>query len=190
MLPNCCLTNRRRTIALRLIAVMLACAALTQCSRSMREPLGAGERAPEFSLDSLAGEKVALKDLKKKGIVLLNFWATWCAPCKAEIPLLDQLSEKLQDKGLTVVGVSVQERKDSVAAFCRKNRVKYPILLDSDADVSKQYGVFAFPTTIVLSQDGVVLLQQSKTLDQQTLLTIESMVGGDRVSAQHGPQSP
>jgi peroxiredoxin len=176
---------RGHTVVARFIVILLTCAVITQCSRSTRDPLKAGERVPDFSLDSLAGQKVALKDLRNKGVVLVNFWATWCAPCKTEIPLLDEVYDKLQDKGFTVVGVSVQERKDTVAAFCRKNQVRYPILFDPDGDVAKQYGVFAFPTTVVVNREGVVLLQEIKTLDRETLSKIESIVA-DNTAASDG----
>src|SRR5690242_19524112 len=100
---------RGRAVAVRLMLIMLTCAVFTQCSQSPRDPLNAGERVPDFSLEDLAGHMVALKDLRNNGVVLVNFWATWCVPCKTEIPLLDQIYNKLQDKGFTVVAVSGQE---------------------------------------------------------------------------------
>jgi peroxiredoxin len=174
---------RRRAVAARFMA-MLTCVVFTQCSQSPRDSLNAGERVPDFSLEDLAGHRVALKDLRNKGVVLVNFWATWCVPCKTEIPLLDQIYNKLQDKGFTVVGVSVQERKDTVAAFCRKNPVRYPVVVDPDGAVAKQYGVFAFPTTVVVNREGIVLLQEIKKLDQETLSKIESMVEENRTARQ------
>ncbi|MBI1926247.1 TlpA family protein disulfide reductase [Candidatus Poribacteria bacterium] len=153
----------KHVIIFRLIGVILISIFFIQCSQNASNPPKIGDRAPNFSLKSLTGERVTLKDLTRKGTVLVNFWATWCAPCKAEVPLLNQI----RDDGLTVVGISVEERKDMVASFCKRNSVKYSVLLDPDGKVAKQYGLISVPTTFLVNQGGVVLFQHSQMIDKQ-----------------------
>jgi len=164
------------TIALWLIGVMFTSGLVSQCSRDIPEIPRAGERAPDFSLKSLTGERVSLKDLTRKGLVLVNFWATWCAPCKAEVPILNQICQKYWSNGLSVVGISVEEPKDVVASFCRRNQVQYTILLDPEGDIAKRYGLIAVPTTVILNQQGIVLFQKSGIINEQMTTALETML--------------
>ncbi|MEW6427073.1 MAG: TlpA disulfide reductase family protein [Thermodesulfobacteriota bacterium] len=114
-----------------------------------------GAPAPAFSLADLDGRKQGLDDFSGK-TVLLNFWATWCGPCRAEMPALNRLAEKYRDRGLVVVGVSVDQGPDVVIAFLKKLQVSFPVLMDSDMAVTEQYKVYAFPTTFLIDAKGTV----------------------------------
>ncbi len=114
--------------------------------------------APNFTLLTLAGDSLRLADLRGQ-IVVLNFWATWCAPCIQEIPELIELHDELNPHGLTVVGISLdQEGADLVKPFTERFGITYPIPLDSNGVVAETYGgVWALPTTYVIDAEGQIM---------------------------------
>jgi len=116
-----------------------------------------GSEAPDFELADLQGKPVRLSELRGRA-VLLNFWATWCAPCKIEIPWFVDLQKQYGPQGLQIVGVAVDvDNKDDVAKFAREMGINYPVLLGNDR-VSAQYGgVEALPTSYYIGRDGKVV---------------------------------
>jgi peroxiredoxin len=109
--------------------------------------------APNFTLKSLAGKNIKLSELTGN-VVLVNFWASWCGPCRQEMPLLNALHNKYQPLGFTVLGVNVEEQVENAKAFLADRPVDFPILLDSNNRISKLYDVIAMPSTIVIDRDG------------------------------------
>jgi len=109
--------------------------------------------APNFTLKSLTGKNIKLSELTGN-VVLVNFWASWCAPCRQEMPLLNAIHNKYEPLGFTVVGVNVEEQVANARAFITERPVDFPILLDSKNQVSKLYNVIAMPTTVVIDRDG------------------------------------
>ncbi|MGA2500107.1 MAG: TlpA disulfide reductase family protein [Tepidisphaeraceae bacterium] len=114
-----------------------------------------GQAAPDFALEDLEGNTVKLADLKGS-VVILDFWATWCGPCRAAMPHLNVIYEKHKAAGLKVFIVNQQEEKDKVARFIEANKLTMPALLDLKAIVGKKYHVNGIPTTVVIGRDGVV----------------------------------
>ena len=127
---------------------------------SAAAPAGHGEtgtQAPVFELADLTGKTVSSRDYAGK-VVILDFWATWCPPCREEIPHLVQLQSKYQSQGLVIVGLSLDAggAKD-VAPFAEEHNINYPMLIGSD-EVAKAYGgVSAIPTTFVIDRQGKVV---------------------------------
>lgn len=111
--------------------------------------------APDFTLPSLSGSNVRLNELKGD-VILLNFWASWCGPCRTEMPLLDKLHNKYKAIGFTVLGVNVEENSEAAKGFLKENTVSFPILWDAKNEVSKKYSVAAMPTTVMIDRDGQV----------------------------------
>jgi thiol-disulfide isomerase/thioredoxin len=109
--------------------------------------------APNFTLKSLSGKNLKLSELTGN-VVLINFWASWCGPCREEMPLLNALHKKYQPLGFTVLGVNVEEQLDGAISFLEHVPVDFPILLDNTNKVSKQYKVVAMPTTVLVDRDG------------------------------------
>jgi thiol-disulfide isomerase/thioredoxin len=112
--------------------------------------------APEYTLENIAGGTMSSDDLKGK-IAIVDFWATWCAPCIEEIPNYNELSAKYADKGVVLLGVtlesgSIDEVKPKVTEF----NMKYPVVMGNDKVVEGFGGVFGFPTTFVVTQDGKI----------------------------------
>lgn len=109
--------------------------------------------APDFVLKSNSGQNLRLSELRGE-VVLINFWATWCGPCRQEMPLLDELHQRYKDMGFTVLGVNVENKPEKADALLAENPVSFPILYDTQSDVSKLYGVDAMPTTVLVDRDG------------------------------------
>jgi len=112
--------------------------------------------AADFELPDLSGKMVSLASLRGQ-VVILNFWATWCGPCKYEIPHFIKLYNAYKDKGVTILGVSIGESKGQVEPFARTKGMTYPVLLDQKSLVPRNYGgVRGIPTTFVITQDGKI----------------------------------
>ena len=112
--------------------------------------------ASDFELLDLAERPVRLHDFRGR-VVLLNFWATWCAPCREEMPALETLARELGPRGLTVVGVNFKESRREVEAFMKEHRLTFPMLLDVDGGVSQRYQVFALPVTFLVDRRGMLV---------------------------------
>jgi len=116
-----------------------------------------GFLAPDFTLDTLQGEKVTLSHLRGK-IVVVNFWATWCLPCRKETPELEKAYEQYEDSGMVLLGVPLTEQ-DSVSdveSFVQEFKLTYPILLDRDGSVSNLYQIEGLPTTFFINREGII----------------------------------
>lgn len=109
--------------------------------------------APDFTLESRQGENLRLQDFRGE-VVMLNFWASWCGPCRQEMPLMDELYEQYKDLGFTILAVNVDEDRAEAHRFLDKVPVSYPILYDPESNVSEQYEVQAMPTTVMIDRDG------------------------------------
>jgi thiol-disulfide isomerase/thioredoxin len=121
-------------------------------------PVMAGDAtapAADFSLRSRSGAAVSLGALKGQ-VVLINFWATWCGPCRKEMPLLEQIQKKYAPLGFTMLGVNVEEDTRQMEAFLKDVPVTFPILLDPANGVSKLYDVSAMPSTVIVDRKGNV----------------------------------
>ncbi len=112
-----------------------------------------GELAPDFTLKSRSGENIKLSELRGE-VVMINFWASWCAPCRQEMPLLEDMYDKYSDLGFTLLGVNVEEDSSQATNMLREIPVNFPILFDNTNRVSKLYKVVAMPTTVLVDRDG------------------------------------
>ncbi|SRR5579884_1171421 len=113
-----------------------------------------GGRAPAFSLQTLSGSSVSLADLRGRP-ALINFWATWCVPCRAEMPLLER-TYRADGKRLRILGIDEQEPASQVRDFARGLHVRYPIALDASGDVQYVYQIYGMPSTFLLDRHGVI----------------------------------
>jgi peroxiredoxin len=114
-----------------------------------------GVTAPGFELMSSSGKPLSLADLKGQ-VVLINFWASWCGPCRQEMPILDQLYRSYKEAGFTLLGVNVEPSAHDAAGFLKGTPVSFPILFDPHSQVSKLYQVTGMPSTIIVDRDGKV----------------------------------
>ncbi len=133
---------------------LLLAAALLAVSVQAAGPKVGGP-APDFALESRSGETVALSDLRGD-VVLINFWATWCPPCRQEMPLLDEIYGRYESLGFTLLGVNVEQNSQLADRFLADVPVSFPILLDPLEQVSGLYRVPAMPTTVIIDRQGTV----------------------------------
>ena len=124
-----------------------------------------GKAAPDFALKDLGGKDISLDDYKGK-VVFLNFWATWCPPCRQEIPGFIEAYEKYKGDGLVILGVAVSDRENSVKSYVEKSKMTYPVAM-GDTKIVKDYDPGnAIPTTIVIDRDGNIFHKHVGFMDQ------------------------
>jgi len=116
----------------------------------------AGKPAPTFRLQSLDGRTHDLAELKGK-VVFLDFWTTWCGPCRKEMPELDKLHQEYRDSGLVLIGLDVAEDREIVEQYLKKSGVSYAIALTSGTDLVSAYKISAFPTHVLIGRDGTIV---------------------------------
>ena len=125
------------------------------------------EPAPVFELNSLSGDRVHLRDYRGQ-IVVLNFWATWCAPCRLEMPAFQSRAHLYPDE-LAVVAVNNAEDLNDVRAYVEELGLDFEILLDPDAAVQRLYLVRGYPTTLIIDQDGIIRVQHVGLITEEQL---------------------
>jgi thiol-disulfide isomerase/thioredoxin len=109
--------------------------------------------APAFRLDSMAGKPISL-DQYKGQVVMINFWASWCGPCRQEMPILEKLQAKYKPMGFAMIGVNVEPDSSLAANWLKATPVTFPILFDTKSEVSKLYSVAGMPTTVIIDRKG------------------------------------
>jgi len=112
--------------------------------------------AIDFTLKDLDGKELKLSDLKGKK-VFLNFWATWCPPCKAEMPEIEKLYQETKDTDLVIVAVEIGEPLDTVKSFIDSNKYSFKVLLDSDQSVASNYNITSIPTSFFIDEEGNIV---------------------------------
>lgn len=117
--------------------------------------INVGSVAVDFTLEALDGSEVSLGQYRGD-VVLINFWATWCPPCRAEIPDIQEAYQERKDEGLVVLGISVEETYDSVAPFVELAGMSYPVLLDELSQVYNTYRAPGLPMSILVDEEGVI----------------------------------
>jgi DsbE subfamily thiol:disulfide oxidoreductase len=112
--------------------------------------------APEFALPNPDGKKLSLKELRGK-LVFLNFWASWCTPCREEMPAMERLYQEFKGNGFEIVAVNVKDTRKDALAFVKELKLTYPILLDPEGQVGQLYGAWGLPATYLIDAKGIVL---------------------------------
>jgi peroxiredoxin len=140
------LTKRKRGwLALLLACAVGSAAAAVQLSSS----------APDFTLRSVAGANLRLQEQRGQ-VVLVNFWATWCGPCRQEMPHLNRIYDKYRASGFVLLGVNIDDDPRAAADLAAKLGLRFPVLLDTDKQVSRAYDMSAMPATLLIDRDGRV----------------------------------
>lgn len=141
-----------------LVAAVVLVAGLVGCQR--RSPALVGQKAPEFSLADLKGNAVRLANLKGR-VVFVNVWATWCEPCRQEMPSMQALYQKLAGPDFEMLAVSAdQSKRDVIERFVDLYHLSFPVLPDPELQVAGRYRVTGYPETFIIDRNGVVVAHE------------------------------
>ena len=133
-----------------------------------------GNLAPDFELVTTEGKHVKLSELRGKRLIV-NMWATWCPPCKAEVPELERFYEEHHSEGIEILAVDLtksEKRPGDVATFIKDYKITYQVALDEQGEVSQKYQVTSIPTTYVINSEGIIQQKQVGPLSYQSLTEI------------------
>ena len=114
---------------------------------------GDDQPAPDFTLEDAQGQAVTLSELRGQ-VVMINFWASWCGPCRQEMPLLEQIHQRYEPLGFKLIGVNVEENPADGQAFLKERPVSFPVLYDPENGLSKLFDVVAMPSTVLIDRQG------------------------------------
>ena len=131
-----------------------------------------GQKAAPFKLLTIEGKELELESFAKDKVTLLVFGATWCPSCRHEVPVLREYYNDLKDDGLKVLGIDIQESKKKVRSFVEKNRINYPVALDSNADAARLYKVVGIPLNIILDKNGVIQYKETRPPGKEILVKL------------------
>lgn len=161
--------RKRLWIRIAILSVLLAAVgyALYQ-NLNTGKGLKINADAPNFTLSSLEGENVSLKELKGK-VVLINFWGSWCDPCKKEMPLIQSAYEKYKNQGFEVLAINMDESKFVVTSFLKQNQLKLPVLLSKDSETGNDYGVYKLPASFMIDKEGRIKQMYEGELTREQL---------------------
>lgn len=142
-------------VTIAALAIVALVAGLQMCQSERFKPVGEGSVAPPFAFEDLQGKKVSLEDYRGK-VVFMNIWATWCDPCREEMPSMEMLYKKMKGRPFEILAVSVDRDKDKVVAFRDEYKLTFPILLDKRRKITRIYRTTGVPETFIIDSDGVV----------------------------------
>ena len=148
--------ERRKYIMRTALLLIALCLSIHHAETVYAETVAHSGKAPDFTLHDLQGVRHRLSDYVGK-VVLINFWASWCKECVAEIPSLNSLYKRFRDKGVVVLGVSIDRHNEEIRKSMQKVPVAYPVLVDRDSEVfSEKYTLIGLPTTVVIDKNGYI----------------------------------
>ena len=130
--------------------------------------IASDKEAPDFTLTDLSGKSISLSDLKGK-VIFVNFWATWCGPCRHEIPDFIEFYNENKDNGVVILGVSVDKSANKVRNFVEENKINYPIVMATNEMVGDYKPGKFIPTTIIIDTDGMIQEKKVGAMDKATL---------------------
>lgn len=167
--------ERYLQIALAAMVVLLLFAIYTPLHETLVQ---VGDRAPEFSIKGDDGRTYTQADFGGK-LLILNFWATWCPPCREELPSLDALQRTLGPKGLVVLGVSVDKDEKLYRDFLVRNKVAIATARNPGQDINREYGTVQFPESYIIDRNGKVvqkIISSTNWMDERMLSYVQSML--------------
>ncbi len=123
--------------------------------------LFAAEKAADFKLENIEGKQVKLSDFQKEGLVILDFWATWCVPCKNSLPKMNELHEKYDNVNVVTICTDKPRKKSEAISHIKSSKFKFYTLFDSKKVVQKQFNVTSIPFSMIIDQDGTILYEHT-----------------------------
>jgi peroxiredoxin len=145
-----------RTIILLLLGAAVVYTLYANFTKDTKQKVAVGGQAPDFALVDMQGNKHRLSEYRGQG-VFLNFWGTWCPPCKKEMPYINNQYHQYKDKGVQVLTVDIQESELAVNQFADRLKLDFPIMIDTDKEVMNTYGIDPLPATFLIDKNGEVV---------------------------------
>jgi peroxiredoxin len=175
--------RRDSRAAARALAALAAAAVVALAGCKGASGPGRGDLAPDFFLPALDGRVQKLSNYRGRP-VLVNLWATWCPPCIEEMPLLNEIARRYEERGLAVIGIAADENRASVESFVQEHPLRFEVLLDPQGAVGTEYAITGYPETFLIDREGRIVAKLIGPLpsvgDQPTpelLKTIEGLLG-------------
>ncbi|MFS0576708.1 thiol-disulfide oxidoreductase ResA [Sporosarcina sp. 179-K 3D1 HS] len=162
--------KKRKRLIIRTIVLLTLVAAVIYsiASKEKVEVLVVGDKAPDFELVDLDGNKHRLSDYKGQG-VFLNFWGTWCPPCKEEMPYMEKQYQVFKDKGVQILAVDIAEPQLKVESFRDQYGLTFPIVIDKNKSVMETYNIGPLPTTVLIDPDGKIVHVEKRGMSEEVI---------------------
>lgn len=139
-----------------------------------------GHLAPDFELKTLEGKTVRLSELRGKKAIIINFWATWCPPCRLEMPTMQQIYSEYKAKGFEILAINIEpDAKAEIRDFMKELRLTFPVLLDSDMKVTRKYRLFGLPVSFLIDRRGIIQAKEvgyHDWIDKESRRRVESLL--------------
>lgn len=164
-----------RTIILVVLGAALAYTFYAKLTKEENKVVKVGEEVPDFILTDLDGKEHRLSDYRGQG-VFLNFWGTWCKPCEAEMPYINNQYNQNKDDGIQVLAVNIGETELAVTNFTKKYGLEFPILLDKKKEVMEYYGVGTLPATYLIDKEGKLVQIEIESLTEDKIQRLMEMI--------------
>lgn len=167
--------HTRRTIILSLLAAAIIYTLYANFTKDERKVAAIGDTAPDFVLQDLEGNEYRLSDYRGKG-VFLNFWGTYCKPCKDEMPYMDNQYQVYKDQGVEILAVNVGETNLAIETFQKQYNLSFPIIVDEAGEVQKAYGIYPLPATFLIDSKGNVVKYYDGPMDEELVKEFMEMI--------------
>jgi peroxiredoxin len=149
------------TVSLLLLVLSLVVVQVKESNAAPEARPEVGYLAPDFALPNLDGKTVRLSDLRGKKGVFINFWATWCPPCRLEMPTMEKVYQDYKSRGLEILAVSIDAGpKSTVKNFMRELKLTFPVLLDPEIEVLRMYKFFGLPASVLINKQGIIRFKE------------------------------
>ncbi|CAH2715693.1 Thiol-disulfide oxidoreductase ResA [Neobacillus rhizosphaerae] len=157
-----------RTIILLVLGAAVVYTLYANFTKDKKQKVAVGDSAPDFALVDIEGNKHRLSDYRGQG-VFLNFWGTWCPPCKKEMPYINNQYHQFKDRGVQLMSVDIQESPLAVQQFADRLKLDFPIMIDPEKEVMNTYGVDLLPATFLIDKDGKVVKYHTGELTENMI---------------------
>lgn len=163
--------KRQRRLVIRSIVLILIVAAVIFAitSKDKKEVLEIGDKAPDFEIVDLEGNTHKLSDYRGEG-VFLNFWGSWCGPCKTEMPFMENQSKAFAEKGVHILALNIKDTRLKAETFRDQYKLTFPIAQDKDESIRRAYNVLPLPTTVLIDPDGIIVDIITTGMDEKTII--------------------
>ncbi len=162
--------KRKRRLVIRTIVLiaLLAAVVFAIATKKSEKVLAIGDEAPDFEIVDLEGNKHRLSEYKGQG-VFLNFWGSWCGPCKTEMPFMEKQSKEFKGKGVHILALNIKDTRLKAETFRDQYKLTFPIAQDKDESILRAYNVIPLPTTILIDPDGIIVDIITTGMDEEEI---------------------